>query len=218
MKTKRSLILFVILLTILSLNSFFVNSAYVDNIRIHFNGSGLYGDSVLILLVDVPSTGGKATRYFAYETTGKDDFDIYETLSGPDLAFMPYLNYMDFLIIVASNSNGGGWNDFSMQITVYDGSHSDKSYKYNFGDSAGDDLKVGIWQFTQYATMEFYNNGYTIASWRWDNQYAYWTDGGYSHDDWASFWSHLDDYFSSGADNEIEDVLAYVTFPDPWPP
>lgn len=39
-----------------------------------------------------------------------------------------------------------------------------------------------------------------------------------SHDDWASFWRHIDDYFSSGADNEIEDVLAYVTFPDPWPP
>ncbi len=81
---------------------------------------------------------------FAYESTGKDDFDIYETLSGPDTPLMPYLGYMDFLIIVASNSSCG-WNDFNMQMTVYDPPYSDTSYKYNFGDSAGDNLKIGIW-------------------------------------------------------------------------
>ncbi len=60
--------------------------------------------------------------------------------------------------------------------------------------------------------------GDTIASWHYNNQYSYWTAGYYEHEDWEIFWNYMDDYFSAGADNEVEDVLSNVVFPDPWSP
>ncbi len=188
-----------------------------DNVKLYFNGYSVAYDENLILLVDVPSSGGKATNFFAYEVKGQDDFWIYETRTGTDGALCPELNRMDFIIICVSDSNDNGdYDDFNMIIESYDdGSKTDTTNNYHYGDSGDSDLKIGVYQLVNTASMQFVNDPYVVTSWRSDGEYTYWQ---YSKSDWSTFYGYMDDYITNGDDWELEDVLNYVNFPAPYYP
>ncbi len=210
---------FVFIFGVISMTNFFGTNAYFkDDVEIFFNGSGLNsGDEKLIILVDVPSYGGKAIRYFMYEIYDNDDWWFDEARSGNthEGAVEINLNYMDFLIIVNSDSDDNdNWDDFSVKMTVYDSGVSSTTTTYEFGDSAGNDFRIAVFQLRG-ALLSFANNGKTVASYRNDGvKGSDWSV--YSDADWKDLWTYLDDYFSSGEENEVEDMLNFVNFPDPY--
>jgi len=99
-------------------------------------------------------------------------------------------------------------------MTVYDSGTSSTTKTYEFGDSAGNDFRIAVFQLSG-GYLSFSNDGKTVASYRNDGvKGSDWSV--YSDADWKDLWSYLDDYFSSGEENEVEDMLNFVNFPDPY--
>ncbi|MEA2070093.1 MAG: hypothetical protein U9O98_02270 [Asgard group archaeon] len=130
-------------------------------------------DGKLFLLVDVPSTGGKAIRYAMYEviSNSNDNWYFYEDSSSNTNPVYLYLNWYDYVIIVTSDSSSNGdMDDFSLTMQVDDSGESDFTYKtYNFGDSSGTDLYIGIWQLEDKGYLEFAHNGKPVIQWEDDD-------------------------------------------------
>lgn len=194
---------------------------YNDDTSLLINESGWAEDEHLILLVDVPSTGGKAIRYAMYEviTCTGDNWYFYEDSSSSVDPVYLHLNWYDYIIIVGSDSsNNGNMDEFSLTMTVYDSGSSYSTYKsYNFGDSAGNDFYVGIWQFQDCGQLKFGNSGKVVAKWEDDGDHGATWPGVFTDSDWSGIWGYLDDYYNSANEHKIEDLLAYYTFPDPYP-
>lgn len=189
-----------------------------DNVKIFFNSNGLdSGDSKIVLLVDVPISGGKAVRYFMLELEEKDDYWFYEQQDGTNNPTTVYLDKYDFIIIVNSNSDGVGYTDeWNMHIDTYDdGILRDTSVDYNFGDSQGNDLKVGIFQLKNSGSLSFYNDGATVARWEWDNKVKGSTCEDYDDSDWLGIWGYLTSYINYGYEYYIEMLLDNFVFLEP---
>ncbi|MHA1400798.1 MAG: hypothetical protein ACTSQE_10675 [Candidatus Heimdallarchaeaceae archaeon] len=218
MNFKTKISVFVFIFGVISIANFLGTYAYFkDDVEIYFNGWGLDAeDDKLVILVDVPSNGGEAVKYFMYEIYDNDDwwFDEARTGNTHEGAVEIYLHHMDFLIIVNSDSDDdGNWDDFNVVMTVYDSGESSTTIKYEFGDSAGNDLLIAVFQLDG-GYLSFSNDGKTVASYRNDGvKGSDWSV--YSDADWADLWNYLDDYFSSGEENEVEDMLKYCDFPAP---
>ncbi len=197
-------------------NSNLSNSYIYDNCYLYFNGSSVYYDETLILLVDVPSTGGKAIHYFLYETTNRNDFYIYESRGGSNGVVCPYLNNMDFIIICVSDSNDNGdYDDFNYIIDSYDGGvKRDSTLNTNFGDSSQDDYRMCVFQIKNRGNMIFEREGAKVFG-RDRDDFTWWS-AGYVLSNWTPMYYYMDDYYSNGDDWQVEDVINYISFPAPY--
>ncbi|NHK32222.1 MAG: hypothetical protein FK730_12770 [Asgard group archaeon] len=218
---QRAIICFLILSIIgMGLQANVTQSWYLDEVRLLVNGQSFSnGDSKMFLLIDVPSTGGKAVEYLLYEVENNglsDDWWFYEY---SPLNWYPIgleLNFYDYIIVVNTNSDGsGGYDEFTVSLTVYDSGQSYSSCTYQFGDKYSNYIQIAIWQFQDFGQLKFANSGDAVAKWTINGEYSYWS-GGFDYYDWYSIESYLDDYFG-GNEQKIETLIYNYNFPDPYP-
>lgn len=187
------------------------------------NCSGLnYGDQKLIILVDVPSTGGKANQFFMYEIVNNglgDNWYFYEGNENSNKPSISHPKDFDFIIVVASDSSGNDkWDDFTLKMSILDNELNDKwdwVSPYNFGDDAGNCLAIGVWQLSKGENFTFLLSGLCVASLHCHGSCPSYSSF-YSDDDWNLLWNFLDGYFYDGDEQKVENLIVDFSFPAPY--
>ncbi len=181
-----------------------------------------WGDQKLIILVDVPSTGGKANQFFMYEIVNNgfgDNWYFYEGIENSNKPSVSNPKDFDFIIVVASDSNGNDkWDDFSLKMEILDSELNDKwdwVSPYNFGDDAGNCLATGVWQLSKEEDFTFLLNGLCVASLHCQGRCPSYSSL-YPNDDWNLLWDCLEGYFYDGDEQEVENLIVDFSFPAPY--
>lgn len=175
-------------------------------------------DQKLIIFVDVPSSGGVPLRYFMYEFSSRglvDNWYFYTDNKNSNPRSIANPNEFDFIIILASDSNGNGnWDDFNVIITLFSENNQHSSGKYSFGDDFGNTQKIGVWQISTNEVFALANNGAVISSLSCSGDINY-NQLGYTLEDWESIYIYLGNYFINGDESIVEQLLTNCIFPEP---
>ncbi|NHJ47032.1 MAG: hypothetical protein FK733_04520 [Asgard group archaeon] len=199
----------------------FINANFSRELYFRIDGKGMNrGDKKLILFVDVPDTGGKALAYTSFEIRSKglrDIWDFFDINSDKVQKLKVDLFTMDFVFIIASDSNGNGERDqFSLKLNVPNSPYYENYLGYNFGSKYGNNLIIGVWLLDHIAdSISIFNSGLTVFD-IWDDGS---NSGGYSpyydYDDWSDLWSYLENYVSAGDESIVTNLINNFDFPYP---
>ncbi|NHK31838.1 MAG: hypothetical protein FK730_10835 [Asgard group archaeon] len=196
----------------------FLTANFSSDLYLRVDGKGMNrGDEKLILFVDVPDFGGKALAYTAFEVTSKglrDNWDFFDSSIVRDYDLEVDLFAMDFVIIIASDSNGNGkWDYFSLKLTVPNSPLYENYLGYHFGNRYGNSLITGIWLLDHSeGILSIFNSGWTVYDIHDDGLS---TSSYYNHIDWIDLYSYLEDYFTMGDESIVTNLISNFYFPIP---
>ncbi|NHJ40575.1 MAG: hypothetical protein FK731_11130 [Asgard group archaeon] len=196
----------------------FLTANFSSELYLRIDGKGMNrGDEKLILFVDVPDSGGKALAHAAFEVTSRglrDNWDFFDSSIIKDHEFEVDLFAMDFVFIIASDSNGNGyWDNFYLKLTVPNSPLYENYLGYNFGNKYGNNLNAGIWLLDHSeGILSIFNSGWTVYDIHADGLS---TTAFYSLFDWSGLYSYLEDYFNMGDETIVTNLISNFDFPIP---